>query len=94
MTIAFWCVLLAALLPLGASADTAAPTPASDCVVLVHGLGRSEASLLLREHGLDDGPGFLTSLRQAELDRSEPREGLLFLASRPPGVAITLPAVE
>ena len=60
---------------------------------IVHSM-LGEASLLLREHGLDDGPGFLTSLRQAELDRSEPREGLFFLASRPPGVTITLPAVE
>ena len=47
-----WLALLAALLPAGMSAQTTAPAVTGECVVLVHGLGRTEASLLLLDQML------------------------------------------
>ena len=45
-------VLLLLILPFPAAAQTAAPVARAECVVLLHGLGRSEASLLVMEEAL------------------------------------------
>ena len=44
--------VLVSLLPLPVSAQTAPDLPADNCVVLIHGLGRSESSLLLLDQSL------------------------------------------
>lgn len=47
-----WFAMLAALLPASLAAQTAEVSTSGDCVVLIHGLGRSESSLLLLDQML------------------------------------------
>jgi len=54
-SIALALALLVAVLPVPVSAQTPADAPTNNCVVLIHGLGRSESSLLLLDQMLRGG---------------------------------------